>query len=208
MTYLPVAPVEKPSRLRRTTFVALAICIAALLAGLAAVLAYAWSPLAALSAPFTPTAEEGHIAEGHPLTLDDAEAPAIARLDPGLLVALREASAAAAGDGIVFDITSGWRSRGYQQWLMDAAIEQYGSEEVARQYVATPETSHHVDGHAVDIGSVDAQLWLTEHGWQWGLCQIYANERWHFELATDPGGVCPALLPDAAGDSTPGVLQH
>lgn len=199
MTYLPVAPIEKPSRLRRATFVALAVCVAALLAGLAAVLAYTWSPLTALSAPFTPTADDGHIPEGALVTVDDADVPAVGRLDPSLLEALRQAADAAAQDGITFDVTSGWRSREYQQWLLDDAIRRYGSEEVAREFVATPEKSHHVDGHAVDIGSLDAQLWLIEHGWRWGLCQIYANERWHFELATDAGGQCPALIPDAEG---------
>ena len=32
-----------------------------------------------------------------------------------------------------------------------------------------------------------------------GLCQIYANELWHFELVTDAEGKCPPLLPNAAG---------
>ena len=54
-------------------------------------------------------------------------------------------------------------------------------------------------GHAVDVGPLDAQFWLIERGAEWGLCQIYANERWHFEVATDPGGKCPALLPAAEG---------
>ncbi len=81
----------------------------------------------------------------------------------------------------------------------DDAVRVYASEEVARQFVATPERSHHVTGNAVDIGNLDAQLWLQQHGAQWGLCQIYANERWHFEIATTPGGTCPAQLPDAAG---------
>ena len=62
-----------------------------------------------------------------------------------------------------------------------------------------PTARSHVTGHAVDIGPVDAQFWLIEHGARYGICQTYANERWHFELATAPGGTCPALLPDAAG---------
>jgi D-alanyl-D-alanine carboxypeptidase len=37
-----------------------------------------------------------------------------------------------------------------------------------------------------------------EHGSTYGLCQIYVNERWHFELATEPGGTCPDLLADAS----------
>ena len=124
---------------------------------------------------------------------------AIAKLDPVLLAAMREAAAAASGDGISFDVTSGWRSREYQQWLLDDAIGSYGSEEVARQFVATPDASSHVTGSAVDIGPIDAQTWLIEHGSRWGICQIYANERWHFQLATSAGGECPPLRPDAAG---------
>ena len=27
-------------------------------------------------------------------------------------------------------------------------------------------------------------------------CQVFANERWHFELATTAGGRCPPMLPD------------
>jgi zinc D-Ala-D-Ala carboxypeptidase len=40
---------------------------------------------------------------------------------------------------------------------------------------------------------------MNENGSQFGLCRIYANESWHFELAADQYGNCPPLLPDAAG---------
>jgi hypothetical protein len=55
-----------------------------------------------------------------------------------------------------------------------------------------------VTGDAVDIGPQEADAWLVEHGAAYGLCQIFANEAWHFELATTPGGVCPDLLPDGS----------
>lgn len=149
--------------------------------------------------PYLPTPEDGHIPEGTVVTPDDDDVPAIARIDPALLDALREAETDAAADGIpYFPVTSGWRTEAYQRWLFEDAIERYGSEEVARQYVATPERSTHVTGDAVDIGSLDAQLWLIEHGSRYGICQTYANERWHFELATEPGGVCPEMKADAA----------
>ena len=138
-----------------------------------------------------PSEASGHIEDA--ASLADADLPAIARLDPALLSAMREAAAAAGAEGVAFEVTSGWRSRAYQQWLLDDAIEDYGSEEIARQFVATPDRSSHVTGHAVDIGRLDAQSWLIQHGARWGICQIYANERWHFELATEPGGVCPEL---------------
>ena len=48
--------------------------------------------------------------------------------------------------------------------------------------VATADTSAHVSGDAVDIGHFDATAWLSEHGAEYGLCQIYSNEPWHYEL--------------------------
>lgn len=148
---------------------------------------------------FTPTEDDGMIDAAGPLTVDNDTHPAMQQLDPALHDALRSAQEAAAREGITFDVTSGWRSADYQRWLLDDAIRTYGSEEIAREYVATPEDSSHVTGHAVDIGSLDAQLWLMEHGREWGLCQTYANERWHFERATDAGGECPTPHLDARG---------
>jgi D-alanyl-D-alanine carboxypeptidase len=148
---------------------------------------------------FSPTETDGVIEEGAPLSVDDDTHVAMTKLDPALRDALRDAQNAAAEDGVVFDVTSGWRSVAYQRWLLDDAIRTYGSEDVAREYVASPERSSHVTGHAVDIGSLDAQLWLMEHGRRWGLCQTYANERWHFERATDAGGECPTPHADARG---------
>jgi hypothetical protein len=46
---------------------------------------------------------------------------------------------------------------------------------------------------------VDADYWLIANGARFGLCRIYANELWHFELATDALGNCPPLLASAAG---------
>jgi D-alanyl-D-alanine carboxypeptidase len=65
--------------------------------------------------------------------------------------------------------------------------------------VQTPEQSKHVIGQAIDVGGAGADQWLIANGTRFGLCQIYANELWHFELATDASGNCPALLPNAAG---------
>jgi LAS superfamily LD-carboxypeptidase LdcB len=95
-------------------------------------------------------------------------------------------------------ITSGWRSPEFQQRLLDDAVHTYGSFAAARQYVETPEVSKHVIGEAVDVGGTGADQWLIANGARFGLCQIYANELWHFELATDALGNCPPLLPNAA----------
>jgi zinc D-Ala-D-Ala carboxypeptidase len=95
-------------------------------------------------------------------------------------------------------ITSGWRSPAFQQRLLENAVQTYGSLAAARQYVQTPTMSKHVIGKAVDVGGAGADQWLIANGYRFGLCQIYANELWHFELATDAMGTCPAVLPNAA----------
>ncbi len=86
----------------------------------------------------------------------------------------------------------------YQQELLDRAISTYGSQQAARRYVSTPEKSAHVKGEAVDIGPTAADNWLARHGSEYGLCQTYANESWHFELSTTPGGICPQMIADAS----------
>jgi hypothetical protein len=134
-------------------------------------------------------------------TVFDDDVPGIAKLDPALLGALREAATDAAGDGVEFVVDSGWRSPGYQEHLLDEAISKYGSEEQAARWVATPDTSAHVSGDAVDIGHVDAAAWLSGHGAGYGLCQIYGNEPWHYELrpeAIDHG--CPPMYADPTHD--------
>jgi zinc D-Ala-D-Ala carboxypeptidase len=128
----------------------------------------------------------------------DVADPAVGRLDPGLLSALQNATVAASADGVTMTVTSGWRSPEFQQQLLDDAVQTYGSLAAARRYVQTPEVSKHVVGQAVDVGGAGADAWLAANGPRYGLCQIYANEIWHFELAADATGTCPPLLPDAA----------
>jgi zinc D-Ala-D-Ala carboxypeptidase len=134
-------------------------------------------------------------------TVFDDEIPGVANLDPALLGALRQAATDAAGDGVEFFVTSGWRSPEYQEQLLREAVAEYGSEEEAARWVATPETSPHVSGDAVDVGPFDATAWLSEHGAEYGLCQIYGNEPWHYELrpeAIDHG--CPPMYADPTQD--------
>jgi hypothetical protein len=131
----------------------------------------------------------------------DDRVPGVANLDPALLGALRRSALAAANDGVAFVVDSGWRSPAYQAHLLDEAISEYGSEREAARWVATPTTSAHVSGDAVDIGPREAAAWLSEHGAGYGLCQIYGNEAWHYELrpeATAHG--CPAMYADATHD--------
>ena len=141
---------------------------------------------------------DGYIADGQEPSPFDEYVPAIANLDPRLRSAVQRAATDAEADGIAFVINSGWRSATYQQALLDEAITTYGSEEEARKLVQTPDGSNHVSGEAVDIGPTEADYWLIEHGAEYGLCQTYANEIWHFELTTEPGGMCPEPIDDAA----------
>ena len=123
----------------------------------------------------------------------------IAWLDPPLLAAIQKAARGAKADGVDVQIASGWRTKGFQQRLFDDGVRTYGSVGAAQQFVASPDTSRHVVGKAVDIGPVEADTWLIRNGSRFGLCQIYANEIWHFELAADENGNCPPLRPNAAG---------
>ncbi|GAA2977785.1 hypothetical protein JOD63_003169 [Microbacterium terrae] len=131
----------------------------------------------------------------------DRSLAGIANLDPALLSALEAAGSAAAGDGIRILVTSGWRSPALQKQLLRDAVAQYGSEAEAARWVASAETSLHVAGDAVDIGSYDAMDWLAEHGAAYGLCRVYDNEPWHFELvASAPDDGCPGLYADPTRD--------
>ena len=141
----------------------------------------------------------GWIPDGQTLSPFDVSNPALSQLDPALLNAIQDAARVAAVQGIDLRINSGWRSKGFQQRLFDDAVRTYGSADIARQYVASPDVSKHVVGQAVDVVPVDADKWLIRNGAQFGLCQIYANELWHFELAVDEQGNCPPLRPNAAG---------
>jgi zinc D-Ala-D-Ala carboxypeptidase len=142
---------------------------------------------------------DGAIPDG--TTVFDDEIPGVANLDPDLLGALRQAATDAADDGLEFFVDSGWRSPEYQNQLLREAVSEYGSEEEAARWVATADTSAHVSGDAVDIRPDDATAWLSEHGAEYGLCQIYGNEPWHYELrpeAIDDG--CPPMYADPTHD--------
>ena len=142
---------------------------------------------------------DGAIPDG--TTVFDDEIPGVANLDPALLAALRQAATDAADDGVELYVDSGWRSPEYQEQLLGEAVLKYGSEEEAARWVAAPNRSPHVSGDAVDIGPSHSTAWLSEHGAAYGLCQIYGNEPWHYELrpeAIDHG--CPPMYADPTHD--------
>jgi zinc D-Ala-D-Ala carboxypeptidase len=122
-------------------------------------------------------------------------------LDRALVAALRQAATDAAYEGVELYVKSGRRSPEHQRQLLQEAISKYGSQEEAARWVATPETSPHVSGDAVDIGPSAATAWLSRHGAAYGLCQIYANEPWHYELRPDAVAEgCPPMYADPTRD--------
>ena len=91
--------------------------------------------------------------------------------------------------------------RAYQEHLLQRGDLEVRLGNGSARWVATPDTSAHVSGDAVDIGPVAATAWLSAHGAAYGLCQIYGNEPWHYELrpdAIDHG--CPPMYADPTHD--------
>lgn len=191
---------------RRTRSVLAALVVGATLVGVLIWQAQTSSPSGAAS-PFGFFGEhgdalgeaDGAVPDG--VTVFDDDVPAVANLDPDLLGALRRAATDAAGDGVELHVNSGWRSADYQEHLLQEAVAEHGSVNKAARWVATPETSAHVSGDAIDLGPSAATAWLSEHGATYGLCQIYANEPWHYEL--DPEAIeqgCPPMYADPTQD--------
>jgi hypothetical protein len=203
-----IAPTTRRSRIRRTRVAGLLVVVAAIAAALGYQLPASSSSTPTATSPIHVPRDErrgalgeagGAVPDG--TTAFDDGVPGVAELDSDLLAALRQAATDAAPDGVGFVVDSGWRSPAYQQRLLDEAISKYGSEEAATRWVATPETSAHVKGAAVDVGPSGAAAWLSAHGAAYGLCQIYGNEPWHYELrpeAIERG--CPPMYPDPTHD--------
>jgi D-alanyl-D-alanine carboxypeptidase len=209
----PARPTTRRIRIRKIRLAGLLVVIAAIAAALgdqlpASSSSTAASPIGVLRSEHGSLRSEyrgalgeagGAVPDG--TTVFDDGIPGVANIDPDLLGALRQAATAAADDGLVFFVDSGWRSPEYQEQLLHEAVSKYGSVEEAARWVATPSTSAHVSGDAVDIGHSDATAWLSEHGAEYGLCQIYGNEPWHYELrpeASDHG--CPPMYADPTHD--------
>jgi D-alanyl-D-alanine carboxypeptidase len=146
-----------------------------------------------------PGESDGAVPAG--LTVFDDDVPAVANLDSDLLDALRRAARDAARDGVTIVVRSGWRSPEYQRRLLHEAVSRFGSKRKAARWVAAADRSFHVSGAAVDIGPSRAAAWLSKHGGEYGLCQIYRNEPWHYELRPDAiDHRCPSMYADPAHD--------
>src|SRR5215211_396148 len=179
MTYRePARTTTRRIRIRRIRVAGLLVVIAAIAAAvgsqlLASSSSTAASPIDVLRSEHRRALGEADGVVPRRTTVFDDAIPGVANLDPALLGALRQAATDAADDGVEFIVNSGWRSPEYEEQLRDEAVSKYGSEEEAGRWVATPKTSAHVSGDAVDIGPSDATTWLSEHGDEYGLCQIY-----------------------------------
>jgi D-alanyl-D-alanine carboxypeptidase len=190
-------PARPAARRTRSTILAALVVVSAAFLGVVGYQSLAVSSSSATS-PIAGEAD-GVVPDG--TTVFDDQVPAVANLDRALLGALRQAATDAADDGVELFVDSGWRSPEYQEQLLREAVSKYGSQEEAARWVATADTSAHVSGDAVDIGHSDATAWLSEHGAEYGLCQTYSNEPWHYELrpeAIDHG--CPPMYADPTHD--------
>jgi D-alanyl-D-alanine carboxypeptidase len=167
--------------------------------------------LAFVSAGFIGVVASHHRAAGEAdgvlpvgVTVFDETSPAVTNLNPNLLRALRQAAGAAAKQGVEMVVNSGWRSPAYQNQLLRDAVSKYGSERKAARWVATADTSFHVSGDAVDVGPSKAAAWLSRHGAAYGLCRVYRNEPWHFELRPEAtrgnADRCPSMYASPTHD--------
>ncbi len=152
--------------------------------------------------PVTSTAElgpdDGFIPPGETARISD-DVPAVTRLEESLKNALTVASTDALIDrDIDLTFVEGWRSARYQQYLFEQAVTKYGTVEEASRWVKPGNQSKHTFGQAVDVATADAMDWLSRFGSEYGLCQVYANEAWHYELVADPSGTRPAQLTDGS----------
>jgi D-alanyl-D-alanine carboxypeptidase len=219
----PARPTTRPIRIRKILVAALLVALAAIAAALGyqSLASSASTALSSSTAPSSSTAAspidglrrerggplgeaDGAVPDG--TTVFDDAIPGVARLDAALRDALRQAATDAADDGVELLVDSGWRSPQYQEQLLHEAVLKYGSEAEAARWVATPGTSPHVSGDAVDIGPSGAAAWLSAHGAAYGLCRIYGNEPWHYELRPEAiAHGCPPTYSDPTQD--PGMHQ-
>ena len=139
--------------------------------------------------------------DGPPCRVDPQysdEPPTGLRAD--VLAGWRTAVASAGRAGVVLCLNDGKRSTAQQLAIFDAYVREYGSRELAREYVLPPEKSAHVKGYAVDVQPAEAYRWLQATRGSLGWCRIYDNEPWHFEYnATYADSGCPTRLPRPVG---------
>ena len=92
-------------------------------------------------------------------------------------------------------LKSAYRSPEVQAQLYNQALQKYGSEQAARQWVAPPGKSNHNHGMAADLSfaSPEARQWAHDNAGQYGLSFPLSNEPWHVELASARNGMHQAM---------------
>ncbi|QJU53442.1 D-alanyl-D-alanine carboxypeptidase family protein [Herbiconiux sp. KACC 21604] len=203
----PLHPRSSSRPARRTALAAVALGVAVLLASCSGTVTAGPGPASAPLVEAQPGqgvadgelgADDGVVPFGESVSLGD-DVAAMTGLAPELRDALERAEAAALADrGLQFTFVDGWRSLRYQQELFRLAVQKYGSESEAARWVKRGDDSKHVTGEAVDLETADAMDWLNRFGGEFGLCQVYTNEPWHFELIADAAGECPMQLTDGS----------
>jgi zinc D-Ala-D-Ala carboxypeptidase len=119
-------------------------------------------------------------------------------LRPDVLAAWRRLRTDAERADVRLCLNDGKRSATQQQREFDAAVEKFGTPELAAQYVLPPEKSMHVKGIAVDVQPLSSAGWVEDNGAALGWCRRYENEPWHFEYVQRyVSAGCPDLLPSA-----------
>lgn len=89
-------------------------------------------------------------------------------------IAMRDAAAA---DGIVLEIRSGWRDFERQAWLYEAWRRGVGNK------AARPGYSNHQAGRALDIYLDEANFaWLERNARRFGFRRTVRGEPWHWEF--------------------------
>ena len=125
-------------------------------------------------------------------------------VDARIYTPLQEMFNAASASGLNMYVREGYRSREYQQTIMNNRVQQYQSQgysysqavQMARQYVAIPGRSEHELGICVDINAVnsaysdDVYTWLDENAYKYGFVKRYPQnksditgisyEPWHY----------------------------
>jgi hypothetical protein len=122
-------------------------------------------------------------------------------IHPQVLARFHSAQAAAKEVGIEMSIDSGFRTIETQNYLYQRAIKEHKTAEEAKKWVLPSDLSRHPWGLALDVNlnhDKSGASWLEANGGTFGLCRVYENEWWHFEPLVAPGGICPALEPDAS----------
>lgn len=94
---------------------------------------------------------------------------------------------AASDEGVIMQVTSGFRTMADQQRLYDKYLAGTGN------LAAKAGSSNHQNGIAVDF-NVSASSgrvfeWMTKNAWKYGFIRTVSRERWHWEYWGDWNGV-------------------